>query len=76
MCLKKLRRFDESTATYKILKDVIARNEGKLLIRSVFSIITLFTNQDRVKQCEQLENLKTVMEFYGHAENEKIESVN
>ena len=66
MCLKKLRRYDDAVTTYNILRDVIAKSEGKLLIRSVFSVITLFTNQDRVKQGEQLDNLRTVMDFYGH----------
>jgi hypothetical protein len=65
MCQKKLHRYEDAVASYNILRDVIARQEGKLLVRSVFSVITLFTNNDRSKQTEQLENLKTVMDFYG-----------
>jgi hypothetical protein len=75
MCLKKLRRYDDAISTYNVLRDVIAKTEGKLLIRSVFSVITLFTNQDRSKQSEQLENLKTVMDFYSHPKYENQESL-
>ena len=75
MCLKKLRRYDEAISTYKELSKVIARMEGKHIIRSVFSVITLFTNQDRNKQKEQLESLNTVMDFYAHPKYEHLESL-
>ena len=52
-------------ATYNQLRTVILRAESKNLIRSVFSLITLFTVNDREKQAEQLDNLHTMMDFYG-----------
>ncbi len=65
MCHKKLRQYPEAVKTYNILRDIIAKAEGKSLVRSVFSIITLFTTNDRDKKCEQLDNLATLMDFYG-----------
>lgn len=43
-------------------------------MRSVFSLITLFTNppDDRDKVSESLDNLRTMMEFYGVPEPASI----
>ena len=57
MCLKKMMRYDEAKATYNKLRDEISRAESKALIRSVFSIIALFTVTDRTKLNDSLENL-------------------
>ena len=66
MCLKKMLRYDEAIATYNLLRDKINRAESKNLIRSVFSVITLFTNSDdREKVTDSLDNLRTMMDFYG-----------
>lgn len=43
----------------------MSRAEKKSLIRSIFSLITLFTLNDKEKQNEQIDNLKTLMDFYG-----------
>ena len=51
--------------TYNILKDTIFRTENKNLVRSIFSLITLFTVNDKEKQSEQIDNLATLMDFYG-----------
>lgn len=56
MCLKKMLRFDEAIATYSMLKDEIHRAESKALIKSVFSIVTLFTNVDRSRFGDALDN--------------------
>jgi hypothetical protein len=40
-----------------MLKDVMFRAESKSLIRSIFSLITLFTLNDKEKQNEQIDNL-------------------
>jgi hypothetical protein len=49
-----------------MLKDVIFKAESKTIVKSVFSLIALFTTTDRQKQIDQLDILKTLMEFYGH----------
>ena len=63
--MKRLQRYEEAMATYKTLSKEIFRAETKTLIRSVFSLITLFTLNDKEKQSEQIDNLKTLMDFYG-----------
>jgi hypothetical protein len=55
MCLKKMRRFDEARDAYNKLRDHIKRAENKILIRSVFSIISLFTSSDRQKLADSLD---------------------
>lgn len=64
MCLKKMHRFSEASATYKLLANIIKRAEHRTLARCIFSLITLFTIQDRDKQYDQLDQLKTLMEFF------------
>ena len=64
-CLKRLQRYEEAIVTYKTLSKEIFRAETKTLIRSVFSLITLFTLNDKEKQSEQIDNLKTLIDFYG-----------
>ncbi len=73
MCLKKMQRYNEAIATYNILKEEILRAESKSLVKSVFALITLFTHpEDRDKIGESLDNLKTMMEFYGVPKREKL----
>ena len=73
MCLKKMQRYNEAKATYDLLMEDILRSESKSLIKSVFSLITLFTfPEDRDKISEALDNLRTMMEFYGIPKKEKL----
>lgn len=57
MCLKKMLRYEEAIVTYSRLKDEIHKAESKSLVKSVFSLITLFTITDRSKMGDTLDNL-------------------
>jgi len=59
-----------------LLKEEIHKVESKALIRSVFSLIALFTeNCDRSKLNDSLENFRTMMEFYGRPKYDHDDSL-
>lgn len=58
-------RFEEAISTYNLLREEMHRAESKALVKSVFSLITLFTITDRSKMGDTLDNLQTMMDFYG-----------
>ena len=58
-------RYEEAIATYYLLRDEIHRAESKALVKSIFALITLFTNVDRARLGDTLDNLQTMMDFYG-----------
>lgn len=75
MCLKKMLRFNEATATYKLLRDAINRVESRSLVSSVFSLVTLFAVTERSKVSDSLDNLQSMMDFYGIPTYEESDSI-
>lgn len=65
VCLKKLRRYEESQSTYKELHEIIRRTENQEIVKYVFGIILLPFNNERRLVTDYIENFENMMDFYG-----------
>lgn len=69
--LKRLKRFQESQQSYKLLHDIIMRTSNQEIVKYVFGIILLPFHNDRRLTVDYVENFENLMEFYKPKETIK-----